>query len=69
MKDVSDLSTVTNAFHTKNKGSLFIHHNSIQKLAIELFKVENALASEIVKDVFVESNENHYNLRNQIDFR
>ena len=34
-----------------------------------MFKVINALAPGIVKHIFVESNEKHYNLRNQRDFR
>ena len=34
-----------------------------------MFKVKMALASEIVKGVFVESNEKHHNLRHQSGFR
>ena len=36
---------------------------------IEMFEVKNTLTTEIVKDIFMESNENHYYLRNQNDFR
>ena len=34
-----------------------------------MFEVKNTLTTEIVKDIFMESNENHYYLRNQNDFR
>ena len=49
-------------------GSVFVHHKNIQELATEMFQVENALAPEIVKDSFVNSNEKHYNLPNESDF-
>ena len=47
-KDVSDLSTMTNAFHRKNFYKRF--------------------STEIVKYIFVQSNENRY-LRNKSSFR
>lgn len=52
MKDTFDLSAMTNA--------RLIYHANIQGLPIEMLKFKNALALEIVKDIFVESNENHY---------
>ena len=45
MKDVSDLSMMTNTLNTKNEGSVFIHDKNIQKLAIEIRKVKRDLAS------------------------
>ena len=57
VKDISDLSAMIKA------ESAFIDHNNILELDIEMFKVKTALVPEIVKDTFIESNENNYNYR------
>ena len=51
---------------SRKDGSIPIHHKSIKELSIEMFKIKNTLAPKLVKDIFVESNENYYDLRNQI---
>ena len=50
-------------------GSVSIQPKNNQEISIETFKVKRSLAPKIVKDSFVESNENQYNLRNQKDSR
>ena len=50
-------------------GSLSLHHKNIHKLAFEMFNVKIVLASKIVKYIFVESNEKHYNLSYKGGFR
>ena len=47
---------------SQKDGSIPIHHNSIKELSIEMFKIKNTLAPKLVKDIFVESNENYYDL-------
>ena len=47
--------------------SVSIHHRNIQNLAIELYKVKNNLAPEIIKELFA-LRENSYELRNNTDF-
>ena len=51
---------------SQKDGSIPIHHKSIKELSIEMFKIKNTLAPKLVKDIFVESNENYYDLGNQI---
>ena len=51
---------------SRKDGSIPIHHKSIKELSIEMFKIKNTLAPKLVKDIFVESNKNYYDLRNQI---
>ena len=50
---------------SRKDGTVPIHHKSTKELSIEMFKIKNTLAPKLVKDIFVESNENYYNLRNQ----
>ena len=42
-------------------GSVSIRQKSIQKLAPEMFKSKHTFAPKTVEDIFVKSNENHYN--------
>lgn len=49
-------------------GSVSVLYNNAKELAIEMFKVRNACAPEIIF-IFVESNKNYYNVRNKSDFR
>ena len=50
-------------------GAVSIHYRNIQSLAIEMYKVKNAIAPMITANVFCPNHENHYNLRNHSDFR
>ena len=43
-------------------GSVSIHHRNIQSLAIEMYKIKNAIAPMITTNVFCPNPENHYNL-------
>ena len=52
---------------SQKDGSVPIHHKRIRELAIDMFKVKNALTPEIVKFIFVESDKKYYNLQNQSD--
>ena len=38
------------------------HHKNIKEIAIEMFKVEEPLFLEILKDIFVEANEDHFKI-------
>ena len=49
--------------------SVSIHHRNIQSLAIEMYKVKNAIAPMTTANVFCPNPENRYNLRNHSDFR
>ena len=51
----------------KKDNSFKIHHENIQSLVIELFKVEKGIANSILCDIFPLRSIN-YNLRSQIDF-
>ena len=42
--------------------SVTVHHNNIQKLTIEMFKIKNNLSPPLMKDIFKE-NTNTYDLR------
>ena len=48
--------------------SVSIHQRNLQNLALEMFKVKNNLAPEIMSELFV-SNKLHYNLRKNTDFK
>ena len=48
--------------------SVSIHQRNLQNLALEMFKVKNNLAPEIMSELFV-SNKSHYNLRKNTDFK
>ena len=50
-------------------GSVSMHHWNIQSLAIEMYKVKNAIAPMITANAFCPNPENRYNLRNHSDFR
>ena len=52
MKDVFDLSTMTKALHTKNLGSVSIHHTNIPELYFGMVKVKNDKAAEVVQYIF-----------------
>ena len=53
----------------KKDGSATIHHRNIQKLAIELYKVKNGLATEIIEKLFTRKENNFYALRNESEFK
>ena len=48
--------------------SVTIHQRNLQNLALEVFKVKNNLAPEVMKEVFV-TKDSHYDLRNKTDFK
>ena len=50
-------------------GSVSIYDRNIQSLAIEMYKVKNAIAAMITANDFCPNPENQYNLRNHNDFR
>ena len=45
-----------------------IHHNDIHALAIEMFKVDNAMSPDILNRVFKLANTTYYNLRHKSHF-
>ena len=48
--------------------SISIHHENLQTLAIEMFKVHTKTSPEIMQEVFLVKEQGNYNLRNQTDF-
>ena len=46
-----------------------MHHKSLQKLVIEIYKIANGLCPKIMNEVFQCQIENHNNLRNNSTFR
>ena len=52
----------------KKDNSVSIHHRNIQALAIEMFKVKNNIAPEIMKDLFAPKMSS-YDLRNNDSFK
>ena len=49
--------------------SVTIHHKNLQTLAVELFKVKNNIAPEIVKEIFRTTGNSTYNLRHKYAFQ
>ena len=47
----------------EKKNSVSIHYRNIQALAIEMYKVANGMAPEIMNDIFQIREKSHYNLR------
>ena len=50
-------------------GTVSMHHRNIQALAIEMYKIKNDLSTEILPNIFTQSTQNHYSLRNASDFQ
>ena len=50
-------------------GSVSMHHQNLQKLIIEFYKVVNGLCPEIMNEIFQFQTQNHHNLRNNSTFR
>ena len=50
-------------------GSVFIHHENIQTLVTEMFKVEHDLFPEITSNIFIEGTNCRCNLYHRKDFR
>ena len=48
--------------------SYTVHHRNVQKLAIEMYKVQNDLSPSFMRFIFPAS-ANHYNLRNESAFK
>ena len=48
--------------------SVSIHHNNIQTLAIEMYKVANGIAPEIMNEIFRLRNDQYYDLRHTSQF-
>ena len=48
--------------------SYTVHHRNVQKLAIEMYKVQHGLSPGFMKFIFLPST-NHYNLRNERAFK
>ena len=63
----------TGCYFSNNQKKAFVKKKknivNIEDLASEMFKVKVTLASAIVKYIFVELNEHHCNLGNQIESR
>ena len=49
-------------------GSVSIHHQNLQKLAVEMFKVSRGLSHEIVNELF-QFREQYYELRQRPEFQ
>ena len=50
--------------------SFTIHHQNIQTMVIEMYKIKNGLSENSFNDIFVNiDNDNSYNLRSRCDFR
>ena len=52
----------------ENDNSVSIHHQNLQALAIEVFKVHIKTSPEIMPEVLLVKEQGNYNLRNQTDF-
>ena len=50
-------------------GTVSMHHQNIQALAIEMYKIKNDLSTEILSNIFTQMTQNHYRLRNASDFQ
>ena len=48
--------------------SVSIHHNNVDTLAIEMYKVTNDMSPEIINDIFKLRENTHYNLRHTSQF-
>ena len=48
--------------------SVPIHHNNVDTLAIEMYKVTNDMSPEIINDIFKLRENTHYNLRHTSQF-
>ena len=48
--------------------SVSLHHENIQALAIEMFKVKQKSCPEITSHIFMETTNNPYNLRGHLNF-
>ena len=49
--------------------SFTIHHQNIQTMAIEMYKIKHGLSANSCDNIFVNIDENRYNLRTRCDFR
>ena len=50
-------------------GRASMHHRNIQALAIEMYKINNDLSTEILSNIFTQRTHNHYSLQIPSDFQ